>query len=128
MNKVSSLLGTQHYAVKISNGSHSLVADEPLEQGGGNTGFSPVDLLLSSLAACTSITLRMYADRKQWKLENIETEIQSSKEDEVFTIYRKIKVSGALNEEQNFRLLQIANACPVHKILNQHVAIKTSLV
>jgi putative redox protein len=128
MNKVFSFLDKQNYAVKISNGNHSLVADEPLEHGGGNVGFTPVDLLLSSLAACTSITLRMYADRKQWNLENVETEIESTIEGELFTIYRKIKLIGVLNEEQNLRLLQIANACPVHKILNQQVAIKTSIV
>lgn len=127
MEKVNSVLGLSNYQVVINNGSNTLLADEPVQLGGGDTGFSPVELLLSALAACTSITLRMYAERKQWALEGVETALSSSKDEQGFTIIREIKLKGNLSEEQHARLLQIANVCPVHKILSNQVIIKTQL-
>lgn len=127
MEKVNSVLGLSNYQVVINNGSNTLLADEPVQLGGGDTGFSPVELLLSALAACTSITLRMYAERKQWTLEGVETALSSSKDEQGFTIIREIKLKGNLSEEQQARLLQIANVCPVHKILSNQVIIKTQL-
>lgn len=127
MEKVNSVLGLSNYQVVINNGSNTLLADEPVQLGGGDTGFSPVELLLSALAACTSITLRMYAERKQWALEGVETALSSSKDEQGFNIIREIKLKGNLSEEQHARLLQIANVCPVHKILSNQVIIKTQL-
>ncbi len=127
MNKVISSSGISNYMVNLNNGSNTLIADEPLENGGGNSGFAPVDLLLSSLAACTSITLKMYADRKKWMLEKVETEMQSGSNENGFEISRSIKLIGNLDEEQKARLLQIANICPIHKILSGSIQIKTKL-
>lgn len=118
------------YATDITVGAHHLLADEPADAGGSDSGPAPKELLLSALGACTAITLRMYAERKQWPLEQVQVQLSfgdagSSKDRTV--IEREIKLTGALDEEQRQRLLQIANACPLHKILTGAVEIPTKL-
>jgi putative redox protein len=91
----SVLDSTDHYAVAIKNGRHSLSADEPTAAGGADSGSAPYQLLLSSLGACTSITLRMYADRKGWRLGTIHIDLELHKDDEsdTGTIRRTISFS-----------------------------------
>ena len=129
MATVTAHIGTAHYATTLRTAQHQLIADEPPEHGGGDTGFSPSELLAASLAACTSITLRMYADRKQWTLESAEVEVtverDAAAKSTVFT--RKIQLLGALDDEQRHRLLDIANKCPIHQTLTQSITINTSL-
>jgi putative redox protein len=117
------------YAATIAIGEHRLPADEPLESGGGDTGPSPTQLLLSALGACTSITLRMYAERKQWPVKSIRVELSYAERSPGKTVIaRHVHVEGDLDDEQRARLLQIANACPVHKILTGSIEIPTELL
>lgn len=120
LSEVKGGLSAKGYQTKISSGRHQLLADEPEALGGDDAGPDPYALLLSSLIACTSITLRMYAQRKQWPLENVQVECRLIRKDSDSgpVIERKIQLTGpALDEDQKARLLQIADACPVHKLL-----------
>lgn len=113
-----------------SSGGNTLIADEPLEHGGKDLGFSPKELLCAALASCTVITLRMYANHKQWDLQEINVDVEMERDDKnnVTLIKRKVEYIGILNEEQITRLTQVANSCPVHKILSSSVEIKTEVV
>jgi len=117
------------YATDITVGSHHLLADEPTDAGGGDTGPGPRDLLLAALGSCTAITLRMYAQRKQWPLQEVAVKLSYAEESTPGTtrIERYITLTGALDQEQRERLLQIANMCPLHKILTGKIEIPTNL-
>lgn len=116
------------YETRVTNGRHPMVADEP-EPIGTDLGPNPYDFLLSALGACTSITVFMYAARKEWPLERIEIELTHDRvhaddleqsEDVsglVDVIERKIRFEGPLDDEQRERLAYIATRCPVHKTL-----------
>jgi len=128
-----------HYYTEIQSAGHTLVADEPVAVGGTDRGPSPYGLLLSALGACTTITLRMYADRKEWPVEGITVRLHHEKihardcEDcekkagRVDRIIREIDVQGPLDDEQRERLRQIADMCPVHRTLHSEVNIQTVL-
>lgn len=131
MKHVTATIGKDHYLTNIINPSgHSLFADEPVTSGGKDAGFSPEEILASSLGACTCITLRMYADRKEWPIDNIEAiiTIDRNVEKNETTITRNISFKGDIDEHQRKRLLDIANKCPIHQILTHPVHIHTSLV
>lgn len=119
--------GSSGYAQRITTTSgHELTSDEPERRGGTNTGAAPFDLMLSSLGACTGITLRMYAERKQWNLGAIDIRLRLLKEgDEPMHIERKISVSEALDGEQQAKLLEIADKTPVTKALAPGMPIQT---
>ena len=122
-------IGTERFKTTISNQRNELIADEPLNNGGGDMGFSPSELLCSALAACTSITLRMYADRKKWSLTGMNVNVTLAKDGKqnVTNIIRDIELIGELSDEQKLRLLDIANQCPLHKTLNNPIHISTQL-
>jgi putative redox protein len=115
------------YQVQFDDGAHVWLADEPASIGGGDRAPTPVSLLLSSLGACTSITLKMYAQRKGWPLTDVHVTLTLDKPATGTLIDRKIVLVGDLTDEQRERLLQIANACPVHKILTGQISINTGL-
>jgi putative redox protein len=130
--------GTGTYTQQITAGRHQLVADEPLPVG-DDAGPTPYDLLLAALGACTSMTLRMYADRKGWPLERVRVTLRHSRihakdcaECEstvgfVEQIDRDIELTGDLDETQLERLLHMADRCPVHQTLSSEVHVTTSL-
>ncbi|MCG1042160.1 OsmC family protein [Mycetohabitans sp. B8] len=115
------------YRVLLNDGTHSWLADEPASAGGGERGPTPMSLLLSSLGACTLITLKMYAQRKQWPLADVDVSLDIEKNDDGSTIRRTIVLHGELDDEQQERLLQIANACPIHKLLTHPITIQSGL-
>lgn len=126
--RVQSHQGARPYAVELRMGPHTAPADEPAELGGGDTGPAPDELLLSALGACTAITLRMYAQRKQWPLEAVDVALAFLTRDKEHTVIeRRVHLQGPLDDEQRARLLQIANACPVHRLLTGNVDVPTVL-
>ncbi|HJV19909.1 MAG TPA: OsmC family protein [Sediminibacterium sp.] len=128
MTQVQSHIGKELYKVTIESPSgNTIIADEPAELGGKGKGFSPKELLIAALAACTSATLRMYADRKAWDLQEVKInlDLQKAEGADKTIIHRKIMLVGNLDEAQRERLLYIANACPLHKILSNPIEIDT---
>lgn len=124
---IKATIHQEPYVTEISSETNSLIADEPIKHGGKATGMTPMELLASSLAACTCITLRMYANRKQWDVQSIETHIDIESKDKQTNFKRKISLTGTLSKEQIERLLDIANHCPVHKLLTNTITINTSI-
>jgi len=116
------------YAQRITTANgHQLTSDEPERRGGTNTGAAPFDLMLSALGACTAITLRMYADRKEWQLGVIDVKLRLVKEgDAPMHIERQITVGETVNAEQHAKLLEIADKTPVTKALAPGVPIQTT--
>jgi putative redox protein len=127
MVNVSAVINKEPYKTEIAAGNNKLIADEPTTNGGKGTGFSPGELLAASLAACTSITLRMYANRKGWAVEKIEVDVSFERDEEknISNITRKIHFIGNLDEEKKERLMEIANKCPIHKTLSNQINITT---
>ena len=124
---VTAVIEANHYKTEIITSGKTIIADEPEEVGGTNLGPAPGEFLMISLASCTAITLRMYADRKQWAVKKIKVEVTFEKVDNVTEFTREIFLEGDLDEKQRERLLQIANACPVHKVLSNPIKINTSI-
>ena len=130
--------GSGTYTQQVAAGHHRLVSDEPRPIGDG-AGPTPYDLLLAGLGACTSMTVRMYANRKGWPLERVRVTLRHSRihakdcaDCEMSTgwidhIERDVELSGDLNDSQRQRLLRIAERCPVHQTLTSEVHIATSL-
>jgi len=128
------------FAQDIVVGRHCLKADEPEDAGGTDTGPSPYDYLLVALGSCTSLTVALYARRKQWPLEGITIRLEHSKihatdcaecetkDGMLDRIERDISLSGPLSEPQRARLLEIAERCPVHRTLVSEISIRSRLV
>ena len=131
MAKITSSIKNELYKVEIKSPTGNVViADEPIAQGGKDLGFSPKELLSSALAACTSATVRMYADRKGWELREVKLEISLERDDKQNKTFisRKMELLGNLDQKQRERLLKIANSCPIHKILSNQIEIDTSMI
>jgi len=128
---VTATIGEIPYIVTLTDGAHQWLGDEPVEAGGGGSGPTPHQLVLSGLGACTAITLRMYANRKGWPLAGITVELQLNPNGAPAAggaeIRRRITLQGDLSPAQRERLLQVANACPVGKTLSGTIHTTTSL-
>jgi len=130
MATIKAAIGKGHYLTHITSPTHFIDADEPIADGGNDEGFSPSELLCSSLAACTCITVRMYADRKEFPLDGVEVTVSMGAEQEAehTQIELQISFTGQLTDEQRDRLLVIAGKCPIHKVLSNPITIKTNLL
>lgn len=128
MRDVTVQTGEGKFQQVVLTGPHRWLADEPTELGGDDTGPAPFDHVLAGLGACTSMTVKMYADRKTWPLESVHVDLSIHKEDDGYRLTRKISLKGDLTEEQRTRLLDIANKCPVHKMLTGKISIDSALV
>ena len=127
VNRATARIGREHYPVEVVAGGHKVVADEPPARRGGGKGPTPYDLLLASLAACTAITLRMYADRKEWDLQSLTVELRHVHDDGGERIDRTLNLQGQLSDEQRARIAEIAERTPVTRALKQGVSIITRL-
>jgi putative redox protein len=122
-------IGGSNYKTTLTAGNHELISDEPESKGGKDLGPDPYDYLLMSLGSCTVITMKMYADRKKWAVEEIFVELRHFKDHvedcveckdpnaKIDMIEKEITVKGDLNQEKIDRLLEISKKCPVHKTL-----------
>jgi putative redox protein len=120
-------IGTENYTVSLAAGHHALSADESVATGGKDLGPTPHELLCAALGACTAITLRMYAQRKDWPLRaaHVEVELQQQEKDRVIT--RRLRLVGELDGAQRARLADIAERTPVTLTLKQGATIITIL-
>ncbi len=128
------------FTTTLKAGDHYLTADEPTSINGNNFGPTPYELVASGLAACTAMTIKMYAVRKEWPLEDVEVHItykkdhaedtlnQEDKGARIDVFEREIKLTGNLDPKQRERMLEIANKCPVHKTLHSEVVVRTKLM
>jgi putative redox protein len=128
MRKVETQFGSGAYAQSVTVGAHQLVSDLDSSKGGNDSGPSPHEYLAAALASCTGMTLKMYAGRKSWGLENAIVTVNISRIDEVERFTREISLVGNLDAEQTARLMEIADKCPVHKALIGTIAIETQLI
>ena len=124
--------GQGPYQQTVRVGKHCLIADEPVAMGGSDAGPAPFDFLLASLGSCTSITLRMYAERKGLPLAGVSVELTHDRVEveggsKVDRISRLIRLDGDLTPEQRSRLLAIANKCPIYRCLQSDIRIDSLL-
>jgi putative redox protein len=118
-------IGEIPYSVQITSGRHTLTADEPAASGGQDAGPAPYDLLLAGLGACTAITLRMYAQRKQWSFRSLQVDLRFEKKTERGHIERIVTIDGELSAEQRQRLAEIAEKTPVTLTVRAGADIRT---
>lgn len=131
--------GQLRYLQEISIGPHLIRADEPADAGGNDAGPNPYELLLAALGACPSMTVRMYAQRKQWPLEKVHVHLSHAKIHArdcaecdaelrlVDQIEMEVSLIGDLSADQRQRLMEIANKCPVHRTLTSQIQIRSRL-
>ena len=130
---------TGRYINSLRAGRHAWTADEPAAVGGNDAGPGPYELLLMALGACTSMTVRMYAERKQLPLKRVRVRLShrkihaqdcadcATKDGLLDEITREIVLEGELSEEQRQKLLEIANKCPVHRTLTSEIKVRSKL-
>ena len=128
MRKVVSQFGEGPLQQKLSTGELHFLSDAYTANGGNGTGPTPHEYLGAALAACTSMTLKMYAGRKSMNLENAIVTVDIERANDVETFTREIQLQGNLTAEEKERLIEIANKCPIHKALAGEIQIKTQLV
>ena len=129
MTKATVTLGNTDFEMTATIRQHKVIIDEPVSHGGQDKGPGPTEMLCAALACCTTATIKIYLNHKQWKTDGITVEVEKSTNAEgknVFT--RKIDVKGTFDADQKSRILVVANKCPVHKILEAQNIIESALV
>lgn len=127
--KIQASTKKEKYRTAVKTQNHLFVVDEPIEVGGKDLGPTPGQLFASSLATCSSITLKMYADHKGWDLQEviIDVDFERNKMESKTFVTKQIQLIGNLDDEQKKRLLEIASKCPIHWIMSHPIEIKTEL-
>lgn len=127
--QVKAHIGTEAYLMQITAGTHTIIADEPISKGGKDKGFNPYELLASALASCTSATIKMFAERRKWDLQEVivKVTLESPKEPGKTVMNKQIELIGNLDDAQKETLHKIAHACPVQKVLTGEVEINATL-
>jgi putative redox protein len=121
-------IGSDTYTTQIEVGGHALTGDEPERNGGHDAGPAPYDFLLAGLASCTAITLRMYADRKQWPVTAVDVDLHLTHDEDGGTLIRRtLNISGEVDQEQKARMMEIAEKTPVTLTMKAGMRIDTKL-
>ncbi len=130
MATITATLKTEKYTTTLFTENHAFLVDEPIEVGGANKAPSPLEYLAGALASCTAITIKMYAERKDWQLEEVSVKVDFQRNIQENTAFarKEIVLKGNISQEQKERLLTIAKQCPIHKILTNPVEIESVLV
>jgi len=129
MAKSKAITQKERYRTEIQANTHHFIVDEPISMGGKDLGPNPGELIAASLAACSSITVKMYADRKGWDLEEafIEVDFQKDAKSNLTHFTKNIRLKGNLDEEQKQKLYEIASKCPIHRLLTHPIEITSEL-
>lgn len=129
-NQAKASIQQQKYRTLIETDDHHFVVDEPIEVEGGDLGPNPGELLSAALAACTVITVKMYASRKGWDLQEViaDVDFERDTKENVNRFVKKVKFIGNLDEEQIKRLYDISAKCPIHRTLLNPIEIESELV
>ena len=128
--EVITKIGAEKYLMNISAGKNSIIGDEPAAKGGQEKGFTPLELLASALSSCTTATIKMFADRKEWEVEEVSVKVLFDNETKegVSQFKKIIEIKGNLTEEQRNILHKTAHACPIQKILTGEIAIESEML
>ncbi|MDD3772299.1 MAG: OsmC family protein [Weeksellaceae bacterium] len=126
-NKASASIKSEKYRTAIRTDNHDFIVDEPIEAEGKDLGPNPGELLSAALAACTAITMKMYAARKNWNLEEaiVHVDFERNLKENNTTFIKEIELIGDLSDEQKQRLFEIAERCPIHRTLANSIEIKS---
>lgn len=114
------VISKENYTTPVELTDFRVITDEPKELGGQNAGPTPTELLDAALASCTAITIKMYADRKQWDLGHFSVSVEHKKDNQQTKFYLVLGATAKLTQEQKERISIIAGKCPVHKLLDQN--------
>lgn len=128
--KVRGKITTINYTTELKMATHTLIADEPGDENGQDLGPKPTEFLNAAMASCTAITMKMYADRKGWDLKEaiVEVDFERDIKNNLTTFFKKIELIGNLDEEQKQRIYEIGSKCPVHRMIENPVEIKSELI
>lgn len=118
----------KNYISEIEAGKHQFTVDEPIDKGGLDTAAKPSELLGAALASCTSITLQMYMNHKEFPYDKVEVDVNFDvSTTEPIKFQRHVTIEGKFDEKQQTRLEKVANSCPIHKILERGHMIETTI-
>lgn len=128
--EVITKLGTEKYLMNISAGSNTIIGDEPISKGGQEKGFNPLELLVSALSSCTTATIKMFADRKEWKVDEVSVKVLFDNETQegVSNFKKIIEIKGDLTNEQRETLHKVAHTCPIQKIITGEITVNSELL